>query len=159
MHVHDLANYFETPVKGGHVFTHTIHSLRFGPQIPDLSQKKLNAGAWTNHHVNPLDDTEHVTSETAFNFMYFIKVVSTSYLPLGYEHDTYGGNIYNDHAAVGNLGHQYDGSIETHQYSVTSHKRSLNGGDDSAEGHKEKIHARGGIPGVFFSYVRIKLPC
>ena len=28
------------------------------------------------------------------------------------------------------------------------------GGDDAAEGHKEKLHARGGIPGVFFSYVR-----
>jgi hypothetical protein len=43
------------------------------------------------------------------------------------------------------------GSIETHQYSVTSHKRSLAGGAE--EDHKERIHARGGIPGVFFSYV------
>ena len=46
-----------------------------------------------------------------------------------------------------------DGSVETHQYSVTSHKRSLSGGNDAAEGHAERQHSRGGIPGVFFSYV------
>ncbi|KAH0264214.1 hypothetical protein KCU71_g20220, partial [Aureobasidium melanogenum] len=28
----------------------------------------------------------------------------------------------------------------------------LAGGDDRQEGHKERLHARGGIPGVFFSY-------
>jgi len=82
--------------------------------------------------------------------MYFVKVVSTSYLPLGWDRNTY--NDPND-SHLGGLGRGSDGSIETHQYSVTSHKRSLSGGDDAAEGHKEKLHARGGIPGVFFSYV------
>lgn len=42
--------------------------------------------------------------------------------------------------------------METHQYSVTSHKRSLTGGTAQDEGHKERLHARGGIPGVFFSF-------
>lgn len=49
-------------------------------------------------------------------------------------------------------GHGESGSVETHQYSVTSHKRSLAGGTAQDEGHKERLHARGGIPGVFFSF-------
>lgn len=82
--------------------------------------------------------------------MYFVKVVSTAYLPLGWEKEA-------AHPSDTDLGStiegNYKGSIETHQYSVTSHKRSLQGGTDEQEGHKERIHARGGIPGVFFSYV------
>lgn len=87
--------------------------------------------------------------------MYFVKVVPTSYLPLGWEKRSSGAfrSENGDNIGLGALGHSYDGSIETHQYSVTSHKRSLLGGDDSGEGHKERLHARGGIPGVFFSYV------
>lgn len=154
MHVHDLNNYFDTPVPGGHVFTHQIHSLRFGPQLSEEVTKKYGTKdlPWTNHHLNPLDNTEQITHESAYNFMYFVKVVSTSYLPLGWEtaHDQ---SIDNGVVDIGKYGHQSDGSVETHQYSVTSHRRSLSGGDDSAEGHKEKLHARGGIPGVFFSYV------
>lgn len=153
MHVHDLNNYFDTPVPGGHVFTHEIHSLRFGPQLPEDVVKKLGTKElpWTNHHINPLDNTEQITADPAYNFMYFVKVVSTSYLPLGWEKNAYGKSLGVD-PALGTYGHQDDGSVETHQYSVTSHRRSLSGGDDAAEGHKEKLHARGGIPGVFFSY-------
>lgn len=88
--------------------------------------------------------------------MYFVKVVSTSYLPLGVsntatsQHD----GISHDMIPLGLHG-AVAGSkapVETHQYSVTSHKRSLSGGNDAAEGHKERLHAHGGIPGVFFSY-------
>lgn len=68
--------------------------------------------------------------------MYFVKVVSTSYLPLGVTEVGEGGG---------------SGAVETHQYSVTSHKRSLMGGQDAE--HASTLHARGGIPGVFFSYV------
>lgn len=106
--------------------------------------------------MNPLDNTEQVAPEPAYNFMYFVKVVSTSYLPLGWEKNT-GSSSGSNNVGLGSYGHQDDGSVETHQYSVTSHRRSLAGGDDSAEGHKEKLHARGGIPGVFFSYVSLKL--
>lgn len=151
MHVHDLNNYFDTPVPGGHHFTHEIHALRFGPQLPDSITKKYGTKSmpWTEHHLNPLDGTSQKTSDSAYNYMYFVKVVSTSYLPLGWE------KSYGNHAngELGSFGQGEDGSVETHQYSVTSHKRSLNGGDDSGEGHKERLHARGGIPGVFFSYV------
>jgi hypothetical protein len=155
MHVHDLNNYFETPVEGGHHFSHYIHSLRFGPQLPEeLTQKfSTQSSLWTNHHVNPLDGTMKMTKEASYNFMYFVKVVSTSYLPLGWEKNTLakGGKAPGE---LGFYGQSEDGSVETHQFSVTSHERSLMGGDASGEGHKERLHARGGIPGVFFSYVR-----
>ena len=152
MHVHDLNNYFDTPVQGGHTFTHTINSLRFGPQLPDDISAK-----WSDHHhSNPLDEHSEDTSEPGFTFLYFVKVVSTSYLPLGWDVD----QSSKEHTSVSDLiplGHHGksmgdQGSIETHQYSVTSHKRSLAGGTDAAEGHKERLHAHGGIPGVFFSY-------
>lgn len=83
--------------------------------------------------------------------MYFVKVVSTSYLPLGWKESSASRGNNND-VYLGGYGRGLDGAIQTHQYSVTSHKRSLRGGDDAAEGHKERQHARSGIPGVFFSY-------
>lgn len=152
MHVHDLKNYWDTPTK--HTFTHQIHHLRFGPQLPDTLHKKLDARKnmpWTNHHLNPLDDTHQETDDVNYNYMYFLKIVPTSYLPLGWE-KTWSGFREEHSAELGSFGASADGSVETHQYSVTSHKRSLAGGDDAAEGHQERLHARGGIPGVFFSY-------
>ncbi|RVX69956.1 hypothetical protein B0A52_05791 [Exophiala mesophila] len=152
MHVHDLNNYFESPVEGGHTFTHEIHSLRFGPQLDGEGAQK-----WSDHHhADPLDANLQETDEVAFTYMYFIKVVSTSYLPLGWDED----RSLKKHSSLADLiplgmqgkGAGSQGSIETHQYSVTSHKRSLAGGNDAAEGHKERLHAHGGIPGVFFSY-------
>jgi len=86
--------------------------------------------------------------------MYFVKVVSTAYLPLGWEKVAPRNAKYGDLLGETIEG-GYKGSIETHQYSVTSHKRSLMGGPDESDSHKERIHARGGIPGVFFSYVSI----
>jgi hypothetical protein len=157
MHVHDLKNYWDTPTK--HTFSHQIHHLRFGPQLPDTLHKKLDARKnmpWTNHHLNPLDDTHQETDDVNYNYMYFLKIVPTSYLPLGWE-KTWSGFREEHSAELGSFGASADGSVETHQYSVTSHKRSLAGGDDAAEGHQERLHARGGIPGVFFSYVSLAL--
>lgn len=153
MHVHDLKNYWDTPVQGGHSFSHTIHHLRFGPQLPEEIGKKLSTKSmpWTNSHMNPLDGSEQKTNDPNYNFMYFVKIVPTSYLPLGWEKKY--RDMMDHSAALGQFGQNEDGSIETHQYSVTSHKRSLSGGDDSAEGHAERLHSKGGIPGVFFSYV------
>lgn len=154
MHVHDLKNYWDTPVQGGHSFTHTIHSLRFGPQLPDDVHKKAKGKhmPWTNHHLNPLDNTHQETDDPNYNYMYFVKIVPTSYLPLGWE-KKFSGFRENHGADIGQFGQGEDGSVETHQYSVTSHKRSLAGGDDAAQGHQERLHSKGGIPGVFFSYV------
>lgn len=156
LHVHDLDNYFSDSYS--HTFTHNIHLLRFGPQLPDETIRDIQKahmasgpGRWSNHHINPLDHTTQSTDEKAFNFMYFIKVVPTLYLPLNW-HTVPRSTLHEDFLGAG-YDPSYRGSIETHQYSVTSHKRSLQGGNDEKDGHKERIHARGGIPGVFFSYV------
>jgi endoplasmic reticulum-Golgi intermediate compartment protein 3 len=161
LHVHDLENYFKDG--SDHSFTHKIHQLRFGPALPARAVQALgsasgSASEWTNHHINPLDGTEQHTLENRFNYMYFVKVVSTAYLPLGWERykgksiDTGAHSLPNEWIGLGMLGHGDMGSIETHQYSVTSHSRNVQGGDDSEKGHKERLHAKGGIPGVFFSY-------
>ncbi|PGH19198.1 hypothetical protein AJ80_04169 [Polytolypa hystricis UAMH7299] len=151
IHAHDLDNYYKTPVT--HTMAHEIHYLRFGPQLPNQLAKRWK---WTDrHHTNPLDDTKQTTDDPKYNFMYFVKVVSTSYLPLGWE-PMVSSEIHSSIDDVSELGkHGYigeSGSIETHQYSVTSHKRSIMGGDASDEGHKERRHAQGGIPGAFFNY-------
>ncbi|PYH82986.1 COPII-coated vesicle membrane protein Erv46 [Aspergillus uvarum CBS 121591] len=155
LHVHDLATFFEPNLAENekHTMTHVIHQLRFGPQLPDELSDRWQ---WTDHHhTNPLDNTKQETSEPGYNFMYFVKVVSTSYLPLGWD-PLFSSSIHSayDKAPLGAHGIAYgaEGSIETHQYSVTSHKRSLRGGDASDEGHKERLHAANGIPGVFFNY-------
>ncbi|KAI1435051.1 DUF1692-domain-containing protein [Xylaria sp. CBS 124048] len=149
MHVHDLKNYWDSPV--AHSFMHEIHQLRFGPQIPDeVTEKSVKNTPWTNHHANPLDGAKQLIDDTNYNFMYFLKVVPTAYLPLDAQQTN--PSEVRDNQALGSLGSRFDGSMETYQYSVTSHKRSWKGGDDAAEGHQERMHSRGGIPGVFFSY-------
>ncbi|KAK9238941.1 endoplasmic reticulum vesicle transporter-domain-containing protein [Lipomyces kononenkoae] len=109
-HLHDLNIYETSAVR--HTFTHHIHHLSFGP----------------HHHTvsNPLDGTVKETDERNFNYMYFVKVVSTRF------------------ERIGTL------PLDTNQYSVTSHERAIRGGRD--EDHPNTMHARGGIPGVFFSY-------
>ena len=154
-HVHDLEVYFTD--EGDHTFTHHIHSLRFGPPLPDhiIDRFESEVGGSTaatmaNFARNPLDNTRQRTAEKAFNYMYFVKVVSTAYLPLGWDKSS-------SRKSKNLFGSSGTRSVETNQYSVTSHKRNLAGGNDEAEGHKERLHARGGIPGVFFSYVRFKI--
>ncbi|KAK4565557.1 ER-derived vesicles protein erv46 [Recurvomyces mirabilis] len=154
MHVHDLENYFAGGEGIEHTFSHTVHHLRFGPELPDDVVKRVGKKgmAWSNHHLNPLDGTAQSTTEKAYNYMYFVKVVSTAYLPLGWERTGSILDLPHELVELGGYGKGEQGSMETHQYSVTSHKRSLAGGDGGSEGHKERLHARGGIPGVFFSY-------
>ncbi|KAL1899704.1 ER-derived vesicles protein erv46 [Ceratocystis pirilliformis] len=144
MHVHDLKQYMDSNEQdgGNHDFTHTVHALRFGPRLPEsITNERLD-------NVNPLDNSNQRAEGPNWNFMYFVKIVPTSYVPLGWESKGHMVNSDQDGFASGSSG----GVIETHQYSVTSHKRSLEGGTDAAEGHEERQHARGGIPGVFFSY-------
>ncbi|KAF2717407.1 endoplasmic reticulum-golgi intermediate compartment protein-like protein 3 [Polychaeton citri CBS 116435] len=154
MHVHDLDNYMTGGPGIEHTFSHKVHQLRFGPSLPDDIEKRVGKKGvdWSNHHLNPLDDTKQEVNEKAWNFMYFVKVVSTAYLPLGWERTGTFLDIPHELVSLGQYGKGEAGSIETHQYSVTSHKRSLMGGNAEDEGHKERFHARGGIPGVFFSY-------
>lgn len=44
-----------------------------------------SAMGWSNHHISPLDTTDQQTDDRAFNYMYFVKVVPTAYLPLGWD--------------------------------------------------------------------------
>ncbi|KAL9055094.1 MAG: hypothetical protein Q9162_003764 [Coniocarpon cinnabarinum] len=166
MHVHDLENYFRS--EEAHTFTHTVHSLRFGPPMSLEAQRRFadasrQGQTWATGYTqtNPLDGLTLKTDARPYNYMYFVKVVSTAYLPLGWESigrkDGAGGlwgSVDSDRPheliALGEYGTGPAGSIETHQYSVTRHERNLEGGTDAAEGHKERLHARGGIPGVFF---------
>jgi hypothetical protein len=155
VHAHDLDTFLDPKLAPDerHTMTHEIHQLRFGPQLPEEVSRRWQ---WTDHHhTNPLDGMKQWTEEPAYNFMYFVKVVSTSYLPLGWD-PTYSSTVHSasDAAPLGLHGAVYGtrGSVETHQYSATSHKRSLAGGNDAADGHQERLHAQGGIPGVFFNY-------
>ncbi|GAM82685.1 hypothetical protein ANO11243_006670 [Dothideomycetidae sp. 11243] len=153
MHMHDLENYMRGDPNVVHTFTHKIHQLRFGPELPEsvVQQVGKKGVAWSDHNLHPLDGTQQATIERETNYMYFVKVVSTAYLPLGWKQKTSSTGAH-DSTPIGAWGHGDQGSIETHQYSVTSHKRNIRGGDDSKDGHKERLHAKGGIPGVFFSY-------
>lgn len=109
MHMHDVNTFFVDPVH--HDFTHHIHELRFGPEIKKGLIKQ------------PLNGISKNTVENAYNFLYFIKTVSTIYVPLGKP------------------------VIESNQYGVTSHERPISGGPDKDKEHTHAIHARGGLPG------------
>ena len=51
-----------------------------------ISERIANTDlTWANHHGNPLDGTRQSTSDPNYNFMYFVKIVPTSYLPIGWE--------------------------------------------------------------------------
>jgi hypothetical protein len=62
------------------------------------------------------------------NYLYFLKCVATTYHYLSSSQPP----------------------LFTHQYSTTSHHRPLSGGKDPE--HANAVHARGGVPGVFFVY-------
>ncbi|ODV83006.1 hypothetical protein CANARDRAFT_9981 [[Candida] arabinofermentans NRRL YB-2248] len=82
----------------------------------------------TNEYVSthPLDGRESTVAEKYQLYSYFLKVVNTRYEFL-------------------------DGSIvNTNQFSASEHDRPLQGGRD--DDHPNTIHARGGLPGVFFHF-------
>ena len=182
MHTHDINSYINTPTEDAHTFAHHIHQIHFGPKLPDDIFEQ-----WADYQQgNPLDSTSQATDDTLASFIYFIKVVSTSFIPLGVDGQAatssssphlsesqdqnekkekqkrqnkqtpLQGDPKSDPKFQSPLENQAifhpDAPIETHQYSVTSHRRSLRGGTDAAEGHQERIHSAGGIPGVFFHY-------
>ncbi|RPA77317.1 DUF1692-domain-containing protein [Ascobolus immersus RN42] len=145
MHMHDLNQYNLPDAK--HDFTHIIHQLSFGPKLPDVISATTSGVRRKEDYLpshNPLDNLHQSTTDKTMNFMYFIKIVSTSYIPLGV-------TVPQNPTAAEMHDLRYNkGVIETHQYSVTSHTRSVMGGEDPLE--KGTVHMRGGIPGVFFSY-------
>lgn len=113
VHIHDIQQFLMDPAH--HSFAHQIHHLSFGPP---------SAGSM---HSNPLDGVAKTPPEAAYNYIYFLKCVSTSFYKL----------------------HSKE-PLETMTYAVTAHERSIDGGVDRQ--NPTHVNARGGIPGVFFSY-------
>lgn len=75
---------------------------------------------------HPLDNFESNIGAKHHVFSYYLKVVPTRYEYLN-----------------GTL-------LDTYQFSATTHDRPLSGGRD--EDHPNTVHAKGGIPGVFFNF-------
>lgn len=105
-------------------FDHTIHHFSFGP---DPNQKLVQT---TKNDVvtstQPLDNVQVILADKYHLFSYFLKVVASRYEFLNGE------------------------KLETNQFSSTYHDRPLSGGRD--DDHPNTMHARGGIPGVFFHF-------
>lgn len=78
------------------------------------------------HSTHPLDGHSLTTGEKRHLASYYLKVVATRFEYLNT-----------------NL-------LETNQFSVISHHRPLSGGKD--DDHQHTLHARGGLPGVFFHF-------
>jgi hypothetical protein len=99
-----------------------VHS--FTHTIHHLSFGELYAG---HERKQPLDGLEAKTDDSAHTYVYFLKCVATSIQRL----------------------HKKE-ALESMTYSVTAHDRSIYGGTDKKD--KTHLHARGGIPGIFFAY-------
>ncbi|EEB09390.1 COPII-coated vesicle component Erv46 [Schizosaccharomyces japonicus yFS275] len=78
-------------------------------------------------HTDPLDGHFKNTDDALHNYAYFIKCVAHKFVPL-------------DPA---------DPTINTNEFSVTQHERSVTGGREND--NPSHLNRRGGIPGVFFN--------
>lgn len=114
-----------------------FHDLSLYQKYPD----KLNFDHVINHlsfgddphsqdndqiSTHPLDNHQLLVNDKFHLFSYYLKVVATRF----------------EYLSKFNL--------ETNQYSVISHHRPLEGGKDND--HQHTLHARGGLPGVFFHF-------
>lgn len=103
-------------------FKHTINHFSFGPEVNSKYQQSKNEEL-SSH---PLDGIQSLAGGKQHMYSYFLKVVPTRYEYLN-------GTI-----------------LDTNQFSSTYHDRPLQGGRD--EDHPNSLHARGGIPGLFFHF-------
>lgn len=104
-------------------FAHTVNHFSFGP---DDHSAELHSKSHDYSTTHPLDGTVVDNSEKFHVYSYFLKVVNSRFEYLN-------GQI-----------------LETNEFSVTEHDRPLRGGRD--DDHPHTIHARGGLPGVFFYF-------
>jgi hypothetical protein len=108
--------------EGDFSFKHTVNHFSFGPEI----NSKYQQAKAQDLSSNPLDGIASLSGGKEHMYSYFLKVVPTRYEYLN-------GTI-----------------LETNQFSSTYHDRPLRGGRD--EDHPNSIHAKGGIPGLFFNF-------
>ncbi|EGV62523.1 ER-derived vesicles protein erv46 [Yamadazyma tenuis] len=103
-------------------FDHTINHLSFGKD----PETNANTDKKTLH---PLDGETRNLKEKYHLYSYFLKVVSTRY-----EY----------------LQEKLKAPLETNQFSAIYHDRPIKGGKD--EDHQHTLHARGGLPGLYFYF-------
>ncbi|QPG73779.1 hypothetical protein FOA43_001093 [Brettanomyces nanus] len=104
-------------------FDHIVNHFAFGP---DDHHKTLHSKSHNYTTTHPLDGREMAIGEKYHLYSYFLKVVNTRF-------------------------EYMDGEVlETNEFSVSQHDRPLKGGRD--DDHPNTIHARGGLPGVFFYF-------
>lgn len=104
-------------------FDHVINHLSFGAD-PKLLHRLIQQ----EQSTHPLDQHLMTIGEKQHVFSYYLKVVATRFEYLENKLEP----------------------LETNQFSVISHHRPLVGGKD--EDHQHTLHARGGLPGVFFHF-------
>lgn len=139
-HFHDTSLYFKHEQLN---FDHIINHFSFGSKVEDIDKIKFHGTNQGNGGDNdadvslstmvlsPMDGRVVMPKNKESHFMlysYFAKIVPTRY------------EYFNNRRK----------SVETAQFSVTYHNRSLRGGRD--EDHPTTLHARGGVPGVYIRY-------
>lgn len=104
-------------------FDHVINHFSFGPDDHHLNLHSASHNYTTTH---PLDGSEKAVGDKYRVYSYFLKVVNSRFEYL-------------------------DGDVlETNEFSATEHDRPLKGGRD--DDHPNTIHARGGLPGLYFYF-------
>lgn len=104
-------------------FDHVIHHLSFG------NDPVTQAADIDKQSLHPLDGASQSLNQKNHLYSYYLNVVATrfEYLTTSLKQ-----------------------SLETNQFSVIYHDRPLIGGKD--EDHQHTLHARGGVPGLFFHF-------
>lgn len=120
-HVHDMSLFDKYPDKFS--FAHEIRHFAFGDDSHELEQIFAN-DKHDHTTTHPLDGITADAHEKYQMYTYHLKVVNTRF-------EYISGKV-----------------IETNEFSATQHHRPLNGGPDLE--NPKVLHARGGIPGLFF---------
>ncbi|ODV59250.1 retrograde cargo receptor ERV46 [Ascoidea rubescens DSM 1968] len=122
-HIHDLSLFDKTKRFS---FNHVINHFSFGEDPESSIKASLNRLKTIQVSSHPLDGFKSLKNERYHLYSHYLKVVSTRYEFLN--------------STV----------LETNQFSSTFHDRPLKGGKD--EDHPHTLHAKGGIPGLFFHF-------
>lgn len=122
-HIHDMSLFDKYQDKFS--FAHVINHFSFGEDSHEM-QEIFSNDKHDHRTTHPLDGQVSDANNKYEMYSYFLKVVNTRFEYLGGK------------------------KIETNEFSATIHNRPLRGGRD--EDHPNTVHARGGIPGVFFYF-------
>ncbi|KAG0673452.1 hypothetical protein C6P40_002900 [Pichia californica] len=122
-HVHDMSLFDKHTDKFS--FAHTINHFSFGENNEDVNAIFQN-DSHDHRTSSPLDGKSIDANNKYEMYTYYLKVVNTRF-------EYINGDM-----------------VETNEFSATQHNRPLKGGRD--DDHPNTIHARGGIPSLFFYF-------